>query len=185
MASKIQLISNALVLIGDLPITSLSGNTRAQTVANALYDNIVQNEMTKFRWGFARKIAQISLQNGSPAGTQWQSIYQMPADLLFLIRITPILPYALYGDKLYTNTSGSVYADYIYNASEDKWPVYFQQMIQYRLAMDFAPSIRDSAASMELNAQQYANASRMARFTDSQQYPIVPLGDAPFVSARY
>jgi len=57
MATKIELISNALILIGDLPITSLSGNTRAQTVANNLYDNIVQNEMTKFRWGFARKIA--------------------------------------------------------------------------------------------------------------------------------
>jgi hypothetical protein len=51
MASKIQLISNALILIGDLPVTSLDGNTRAQTVANNLYDNIVQNEMTKFRWG--------------------------------------------------------------------------------------------------------------------------------------
>jgi hypothetical protein len=55
MASKIQLISNALILIGDLPITSLEGNSRAQTVANNLYDNIVQNEMTKFRWGFARR----------------------------------------------------------------------------------------------------------------------------------
>ena len=55
MASKIQLISNALILIGDLPITSLEGNSRAQTVANNLYDNIVQNELTKYRWGFARK----------------------------------------------------------------------------------------------------------------------------------
>ena len=41
MATKIELISNALILIGDLPITSLDGNTRAQTVANNLYDNIV------------------------------------------------------------------------------------------------------------------------------------------------
>ena len=38
MASKINLISNALILIGDLPITSLTGNTRAQTVANNLYE---------------------------------------------------------------------------------------------------------------------------------------------------
>jgi hypothetical protein len=37
MASKIQLISNALILIGDLPVTSLEGNSRAQTVANNLY----------------------------------------------------------------------------------------------------------------------------------------------------
>mgnify|MGYP003115477983 CR=1 FL=1 len=61
MATKIELISNALILIGDLPITSLDGNTRAQTVANNLYDNIVQSELTKFTWGFARKKAQIDL----------------------------------------------------------------------------------------------------------------------------
>jgi hypothetical protein len=77
MASKIQLISNALILIGDLPITSLEGNSRAQTVANNLYDNIVQNEMTKFRWGFARKKAQLDLTVTVPVGTEWQSIYQL------------------------------------------------------------------------------------------------------------
>ena len=185
MATKIQLISNALVLIGDLPITDLSGNTRAQTVANALYDNIVQNEMTKFRWGFARKIATASLQVASPVGTTWQSMYLLPADLLFLINVNPNVRYALYGSMMYTNTSGVVYVDYIHNAPEALWPVYFQQMIQYRLAMDFAPSIRDSAVSMELMAEQYSNASRMARFTDSQQYPVQPLVDQPFVQVRY
>ena len=74
MSSKIQLISNALILIGDLPVTSLSGNSRAEPVANNLYDNIVQNELTKFRWGFARKQAQLSLTVEEPIGTEWQSI---------------------------------------------------------------------------------------------------------------
>ena len=60
MAAKINLISNALILIGDLPITSLVGDTRAQVVASNLYDNIVQNELTKYRWGFARKKAQLA-----------------------------------------------------------------------------------------------------------------------------
>ena len=87
MASKIQLISNALILIGDLPITTLVGNSRAQTVANNLYDNIVQNELTKYRWGFAKKKAQLDLTTETPVGTEWQSIYQLPADLLFLIKI--------------------------------------------------------------------------------------------------
>jgi|TARA_R110000764_G_scaffold56463_6_gene122948 hypothetical protein len=185
MSSKIQLISNALILIGDLPITSLSGNSRAQTVANNLYDNIVQMEMTKFRWGFARKIAQLSLSVNTPAGNEWDAIYELPADLLFLIKINPRSNYALFGQQVYTNMNGAVYADYIYNAPESEWPVYFQQMIQYRLAMDFAPAIRDSAASMEANAFQYDNASRMARYTDSQQYPVVPLSSAPFVNTRY
>ena len=185
MASKIQLISNALILIGDLPITTLVGNSRAQTVANNLYDNIVQNELTKYRWGFAKKKAQLDLTTETPVGTEWQSIYQLPADLLLLIKINPQVNYALYGDKLYANATGAIYADYIYNAPESAWPVYFSKMIEYRLAMDFAPSIRDSATSMEANASQYVNASRMARFTDSQQYRITPITDRPFINVRF
>lgn len=184
MASKIQLISNALILIGDLPITSLSGNTRAETVANALYDNIVQNELSKFRWGFARKQAQLSLSVDAPI-SEWQSIYQLPADMLNLIKLDPSINYQILGDKVYCNYSGALYCDYIANVSEATWPAYFAKMIEYALAMDFAPSIRDSASSMELLANQYLNASRMARFTDSQQHPQTAIQDRPFINVRY
>jgi hypothetical protein len=50
--SKLSLINNALILIGDVPLTSLTSGTRAQVVATSLYDNIVQSELSKFRWGF-------------------------------------------------------------------------------------------------------------------------------------
>jgi hypothetical protein len=185
MSSKIQLISNALILIGDLPVTSLSGNSRAETVANNLYDNIVQNELTKFRWGFARKQAQLSLTVEEPIGTEWQSIYQLPTDMLVLIKLSPSIRYQILGDKVYCNYSGTLYCDYIANVSESEWPVYFSKMIEYALAMDFAPSIRDSASSMQLLANQYLNASRMARFTDSQQHPQTPIQDQPFINVRY
>jgi hypothetical protein len=185
MSSKIQLISNALILIGDLPVTSLSGNSRAETVANNLYDNIVQNELTKFRWGFARKQAQLSLTVDEPIGTEWQSIYQLPTDMLVLIKLSPSIRYQILGDKVYCNYSGTLYCDYIANVSESEWPVYFSKMIEYALAMDFAPSIRDSASSMQLLANQYLNASRMARFTDSQQHPQTPIQDQPFINVRY
>jgi hypothetical protein len=185
MASKIQLISNALILIGDLPITSLSGNSRAETVASNLYDNIVQNELSKFRWGFARKQAQLSLTATTPIGTEWQSVYQLPADMLTLIKLSPSINYQILGDKVYCNYSGDLYCDYIANVSETEWPAYFAKMIEYALAMDFAPSIRDSASSMQLLAQQYLNASRMARYTDSQQHPQTAIQDQPFINVRY
>jgi len=106
MASKIDLISNALILIGDTPINSLTGGTRAQQVASSLYDNIVQNELTKHRWGFAKKKAQLSLTTDVPVDNEWKSIYQLPTDLLFLIKLYPSTNYALYGDKVYTDTQG-------------------------------------------------------------------------------
>ena len=184
MAEKIKLISNALILIGDLPVTSLSGNTRAETVANNLYDNIVQAEMSKYRWGFARRLAQLALTTETPVGNDYQNIYQLPADLINVVKLDPAIQYRIYGDKVYANTSGPLYVDYIANVAEGEWPVYFAKMIEYALAMDFAPSIRDSAASAEINANKYVNASRMARYTDSQQYPTEPMRSQPFINVR-
>ena len=148
MAEKIKLISNALILIGDLPVTSLSGNSRAETVANNLYDNIVQSEMSKYRWGFSRRTAQLAMTAETPVGTEYQNMYQLPADLINVIKLDPAVRYRIYGDKVYTNTSGPLYIDYTANVAESEWPVYFAKMIEYALAMDFAPSIRDSSASL-------------------------------------
>jgi hypothetical protein len=185
MASKIGLISNALILIGDLPITSLTGNSRAQVVANNLYDNVVQNEFTKYRWGFARKKAQLGKEATAIVGTEYSDKYTLPSDLLTLIKLNPNQPYQIIENKVYINYSGDLYCDYIANVSESVFPVHFAKMIEYALARDFALAIRDSATVKTAMAEEYLNASRMARYTDSQQHPITPIQDRPFLDVRY
>ena len=111
MATKIDLVSAALVLIGDTPINSLIGNSRSQQVANTLYDSIVNNELTKHRWGFARSKAQLSLTTDTPIDQEWQSIYQLPSDILFLIKLYPSVNYQIYGSKVYTNNTGKLSCD--------------------------------------------------------------------------
>ena len=185
MASKIDLISNALILIGDTPINSLTGGTRAQQVASNLYDNIVQNELTKHRWGFARKKAQLSLTADVPTDDEWSNIYQLPTDLLVLIKVYPNTRYQVYGDKVYTNRGGALYCDYVYNVPESEWPVYFSKMIEYALARDFASSIRDSDSARQTMSAEYVNQSRMARYTDSQQHPQERIHSNPFTDVRF
>lgn len=186
MASKIDLISSALVLIGDKPINSLTTEGRAQQVANSLYDRIVANELSKHRWGFARAKAQLALTTETPIDEDFRSIYQLPSDMVALIKIRPnTLKYQIYGDKLYCNLNGKVTADYIYNAPESEWPEYFAQMIVYALALDFAASIRDSSSAKAELAQQYQIQSRMARYTDSQQHPQTPIVHRPFIDVRF
>lgn len=185
MASKIDLVSNALILIGDTPINSLTGNSRREQVAANLYDNIVKNELSKHRWGFARKKAQLSLLVDEPIDNDWRSIYQLPTDMIALIKLNPNVDYQIYGDKVYTNLSQELHCDYIYDAPESEWPIYFSKMIEYALARDFASSIRDSAASADRMAQEYVNASRMARYTDSMQHPQKPIVNKPFISVRF
>ncbi len=65
------------------------------------------------------------------------------------------------------------------------FPVHFAKMIEYALARDFAMSIRDNATTKQIMAEEYINASRMARYTDSQQHPITPIQSRPFLDVRY
>lgn len=185
MADKLSLINNALILIGDRPLTSLTDGTRAQIVATSLYDNIVENELSKHRWGFARKKAQLAKDVTPPIGDEWQEQYYLPSDMITLIKLEPLIPYQVLGNKAYCNYSGTLYAEYIYKPTEGTWPPYFAKLIEYALAMDFAPAIRDSATSMELTARQYQNASRMARYTDSQQHPQTSIAYRPFIDVRF
>ena len=185
MSSKIDLISSALVLIGDTTLNSLDDNSRQANVANSLYDNIVQNELTKHRWGFARRKAQLNLLVDEPIDDEWQSIYQLPSDLLVLIKLNPRSDYNIYGNKVYTNLSQALWIDYIKNVAESEWPVHFSKMIEYALAKDFATSIRDSSASRIEMSNEYVIASRMARYTDSQQHPQKPIVSRPFIDVRF
>lgn len=185
MASKIDIISSALVLIGDVPVNSLTGGTRQQQVANTLYDSVVQSELSKHRWGFARRKAQLSLTTEVPVDNEYQSIYQLPADLLALIKIYPNSRYQVLGDKVYTNYSGPLYCDYIADVTENEWPAYFVRAIEYALAVDFSISIRDSSSIQGNMSALYENASRMARFTDSQQHPQTPIQHRPFIDVRH
>ena len=185
MASKIDLISNALILIGDNPINSLTGGSRAAQVGSNLYDGIVQMELSKHRWGFARRKAQLSLTTETIPDDEYRSVYQLPTDLITLIKIKPNIDYQIYGDKVYCNLSQALYCDYVANVAESEWPPYFSKMIEYALATDFASSIRDSASSADRMVSMYLNAAKAARSIDSMQHPPTPIVSNPFIAVRY
>lgn len=184
MAAKIDLISNALILIGDVPINTLDGNDRRQVVASNLYDGIVKAELSKFHWSFARKKAQLAKTTDTVVDSEWQSVYQLPTDLLSLIKLRPSVPYQIYGDKIYTNASGALYCDYTADVNEAAWPDDFAKMIEYALAVDFAMSITGNANAQAYVADKYLNQSRMARSKDSLQRPTIAIVDAPFIDVR-
>ena len=185
MPSKVDLVSSALVLIGDTPVNSLSGNDRREVVANQLFERVKQAELAKFHWGFARKKAQLALTTDTPVDKEYRSIYQLPTDLITVIKISPMSGYKIIGDKLYTNLSGTVYIDYIYDCAEDDFPPHFSRVIEYALAKDFSNAIRDNNTTREIMAEEYIIQSRMARAMDSQQHPRESFRDQPFIKVRF
>lgn len=183
MASKIDIISNALILIGDNPINSLTDPGFAQTVGANLYDSIAEFELSKFRWSFAQRKAVLALTTETPKDQEWRYIYQLPTDLISIYKVYPNTNFEIIGKKLHTN-GNPVTIQYTANVPESEWPPYFVKMMEYALAKDFATSIRDNASARQEMSQEYVVASRMARNTDSQGRTQVAIQSNPFVEVR-
>lgn len=182
--TKVEIISNALILIGDKPINTTAGNERRQVVSESIYDSVLENELSKHRWTFARRKALLSLLTAEPIDNDFSKAYQLPSDLISLIKLNPNIHYQIYGDQIYCDYSQALHCDYIKKVDESTFPAYFTKLMQYAVAQELAVSIRDSKSLLGDLNYGYMNASRMARFTDSAQQPQTPIVDRPFIDVR-
>lgn len=179
MASKIEIASNACVLLGANPISAFTEGTEGK-VATALYDSTYRGVLASFRWRFATKKAQLGRLVDSPLNT-YNYQYQLPTDLVNLIKAEDGDDYEIYGDKLYSNLP-SVSIDYIYTVPETLLPDYFVLTLQFLLAASFAIPITDNATKAQTYADLYNKQYLIAKNIDSTQRPSVAIQDSPLTS---
>jgi len=184
MATKIEIISRALLLIGHDTLNTLNDKGYPQRVANNLYDDAKQTELSSSNWTFARKKAQLAKLTTDPID-EFDSAYQLPPDLLKVLRVKPGGRYKIYGDQLFTNQSGEIFINYIANVPESKFTPAFTKMFQYALALDYGIPIREGFSVSQLTEQRYAKARRLATQIDSSQEPQDRIRSNPFVAARF
>lgn len=181
--SKIDNISNALLLIGHDTINSLDDPGYPNRVAVNTYDIIVQTELTKSNWTFAHRKVQLAQLAEDPVD-EFDNSFQLPTDMLKVWFIRPRSRYKIYGDKLYTNASGPLFLDYFANVGEDEWTPAFTMTVVYALAMNWGIPIRDGVITKTEMKREYIDLSRIARAADSMQEPQDPIRSNPFVAAR-
>lgn len=181
--SKIDNISSALLLIGHDTINSLNDPGYPSRVAVNTYDAIVQAEITKSNWTFARRKVQLAQLTTDPVD-EFDNAFQVPSDSLKILFIKPRSRYKIYGNQLYTNISGAVFLDYIANVGEDEWPPSFTLLIQYALATNWAIPIKEGLNTMDALRTKYVELARVARADDSSQNPQDRIASSPFVQAR-
>lgn len=183
MASKIDLISRAMLLLGTPSLNSLtSGESRANTAA-ALYDSTYESLLTTNRWRFAHQRQVLSKLVTAPAHT-YQYAYQVPSDMLMPESVYPRSDYEIYGDKLYSNMN-TVTLDYISKPAETKLPAYFQKVLEYRLAVEFCVPITENRNLKETLKADYIGALQGAMWADAQGRPPETVIDSPLVDVRY
>lgn len=176
MAQKIEIISNAMVLIGANPISSLSEGTEG-LVGAALYENTYRGILASHSWRFATKKKQLARLTETPLN-EFAYQYQLPSDLITVFKVQELTDYEIYGDKLYSDSPG-VSIDYRYRIDETLLPDYFVLMLQFLLAAQFAIPITDNSQRAQLYQGLYEAQLRRAKNIDSSARPSSAIQDSP------
>lgn len=182
-ASDVELASNALLLLGHDPISSFTESTAGAQVASNLFEHSYKAILTQHRWRFATKQAVLARLSTSPTSV-FTYQFQMPPDLLYLIRPVSVREYEVYEDKIYSNST-TMTIEYIYDIASDRLPSYYAKMLEFFLASQFAIPITGDIDKASFYGQQYEKALIRAKFADSSQRPNDAFIDNPYVDARY
>jgi hypothetical protein len=180
--TKISLISDALVLLGEKPASSLTENRYGVTVGANLFEAIYENELCSNRWRFAMTKDALSQLVDAPLN-EWQFAYQLPPDMLIPIGVYPAAQYEIYADHLYTNRS-TVELDYLFKPEVSEIPAYFAQLMRYALARDMIKPLTESDTGVQLMEGKYNRQRDRALFADAQGRPNRSIADSPFTRGR-
>lgn len=184
MPTSIDIASNALLLIGDEPISAFTDPGAGATVAANLYPTTYERVLSEHPWSFALKEQQLSRLSQQPDSiTGFTYAFQIPTDLIRMWAMFPYSNYTIVGDLIYSNET-ELLARYVYKPDETKLPAHFVNALEYKLASEFAISVTEDNAMAELYEQKYFRAVATARSVDSQGRPQVPIIDSPFVDVR-
>jgi len=179
MTSSIKMASNALVLLGDDSLSSFDDATAGATIANQLYETSYLSILSNFRWRFATKTINLS-QLVNKQESRYTYAFQLPSDLLYLIKVDNSSQYEIFGTELHSDHR-EITIDYIYRVSEANLPAYFVKMFEFYLAMQFSIPLTGSIEKSNFYRIAYEAEAKRARFSDSTQRP----SDTMTASNRY
>lgn len=180
--SKIGLISKALILCGEKPLTSLSDDRYGATVGAELFEVLYESEIQSNPWRFSMKKGALSRLVVEPLN-EYRYAYQMPTDMLLLRGMTCPQPYEIYGTHLYTNAT-TVEMEYQFKPDVDAIPAYFALLMTYVLAKDMVSPITENAEKHKMMQAKYIPQRDRALFADAQARPSKMIKHSPFTDVR-
>lgn len=183
--TDIEIMSNAAVLLGKRAFTTIEDADEFAVSLQKFYDMLVPSELTQAHWKFAKKYVQLSKISGfTPDFAEWSTAYALPADMLAVVRLYPNVNYEIFGDRIYTGTSGKLQMEYTYQVPVSKWPAPFKTFITYSLAANLALSVAEDAKLSQLFEAKKQEARALAMWVDAQNSPSKAIRSNPWVDVR-
>lgn len=187
MASSVSICSNALLMLGDSPINSLSENNDRARLATNLYSSTRDAVLRSHPWNCATKRVVLSPEVAAPA-FDYTAQFAIPGDLLRILQVGEHgaeIDYRIEGNRILADTD-TLYLAYIYrNESESTWDALLVSVMEHAMAAKMAYAITKSTSQQQLMEAKYADALRLARAVDGQDNPPATFGDFPLLQSRF
>lgn len=187
-ATDIEICSNALILIGDNPISSFASNQGQRAdVASNLYPNIRNAILRSHPWNSCRKRVQLAPLATAPA-YEWAYQMQLPADFLRLVQIgqeNETIFYEIEDGKILTNET-NIKLKYIYrNEVVSTYDGLLTKALIEACAHDFAYPLAKSQALKDGIMAKLNQTLQMARTVNGQEKLSESMGDEGLYRSRF
>lgn len=184
MDKKVEICSNALLLLGHNPISSFEEPGAGALLAKNLYESTYRDFLSSTNWNFAKKYANLNRLAGTPEHPEYQYMFQLPTDYLRLDSTIPAVDYEIIGDKIYTNQP-EIHVEYVYRSKEEFLPPYAIKALQLLMASTLAVPLTVDVAKAEYYNQQFEIQKIRAMSIDSQNDPADGWSEMPVLDVRF
>lgn len=186
MTSSVTICSNALVRLGDNPISSLQDATKAARACSNLYPAVRDAILREHPWNCARKRVILAPLVDAPA-FDYPYQFQLPSDWLRTIQVGQrdgSISYTQEG-RLILSYVQSLPLVYIFdNTVEQTWDSELVGVMIAAMTAVLAYPITQSAAMMTAKEQLFANVMKTAKAVNGQDNQDETLGDFPLLMSR-
>jgi len=181
MTTKLQIINNALLMVGAETISTLTDSSREARVASSVYDVTREDLLARNPWDFALGQVQLAQVATTPL-FGFDHAYQLPVNpkaLRIMRKNDPPNDYRIFEDKLYTDDN-EVAIIFLFDPGEQNYPAYFIRLIEYELAKIFAFALMQDETQGQIFENLMARQMRVARSINAQNSPSTQIDSTEY-----
>ena len=191
MASNVDIVNNALSILGASTISSLTEDTKNARISNQRFENVRNRVFRAHPWNCLIKRVQLAASSTNPV-IEFAKSYPLPSDFLRVLKIhngttdsvASDMPYKIEGKNVITDEA-TVYLVYVSKDTDpNNYDTYLYEVLAYQLAADMAYSISNNATLAKNLLADADEKLRESRFVDAVENSTDTVEANEFTDAR-
>jgi len=185
--SSVSICSNALLMLGDKPISSLTESGDRVKLAANLYDSVRDDVLRLHPWNCATKREILAPLTAAPA-FDFSYQFQLPGDWLRTLQVGykgTTIEYRNEGQKLLADVTALPLVYIFRNEVEATWSRNLVHVMELAMAAKMAYAVTKSSAIRDSMRDEYARGLKAAKAIDGQDDPPEEFAEGSLNESRY